>query len=201
MTDLLTIIPRTTPLNCWWIRHEIIISYLPSKYSDFTENSLLSAHGSINDLSITRSVNSNSFQYFLHTFKELGYFYLFSSLKKKLQFWKFREYGIPLYCHYSHVHSDTELLNQSVLSFGQVNLFKHYSYSIGPYATSQNQKTKTKKKTTNKQTNKGKTNQRKTKEKQIKKRKKPLRKNYTKKLNMNATPKLRYKIIKYLTCR
>ena len=45
-------------------------------------------------------------------------------LTVRLQFQRYWECGVPLYCHYSMVFPD--------LSKGQIDLFKNYSFSIGP---------------------------------------------------------------------
>ena len=43
-----------------------------------------------------------------------------------------RSVHYPIHCHYSQVHSDLEYMLWSHL--GQIDLFKIYSYSFGPYA-------------------------------------------------------------------
>ena len=53
-------------------------------------------------------------------------------LMVRFEFWKFEKSGVPFYCQYSQLHADTEwqyLL--TVLSMGQIDMFKNHSYSIG----------------------------------------------------------------------
>ena len=55
------------------------------------------------------------------------------NLMVRFQFCRSTEYEKSLHCHYSQNHSEPELqcLFGSML-MGQLELFKHYSYSIGP---------------------------------------------------------------------
>ena len=57
--------------------------------------------------------------------------------------WKSRECGVPLHCHYCQVNFDPDGCTCEVSSIGLIDLLENPSYSIGPCAKKKKRKKKT----------------------------------------------------------